>query len=130
MRCEPARMIVRHSYQSVKFRLAGACQRAIVNSKMWDMKTLIAISCFFFLSGCASLHSPYDLRDWCVMMGSSRLGSTGPGAHDPRNCSKELDEDLADSTPRILYAPRDIVMVPVITARALWEVLARTVPPF
>jgi hypothetical protein len=94
------------------------------------MKTLIAVICLFFLSGCASLHSPYDLHDWCVIMGSPRLTSIGPEAQDPKNCSKELDEDLADSTPRILYAPRDVVMSPVIAARALWALLGRTPPPF
>ena len=91
---------------------------------------LIAISCLFFFSGCASLHSPYDLYDWCVLMGSPRLTSIGPEAQDPKHCSKELDEDLAASTPRILYAPRDIVMSPVIAARALWTLLGRTQPPF
>jgi hypothetical protein len=93
-------------------------------------KALIALSCLFLVCGCASLHSPYDLRDWCVIMGSARLASIGPEAQDPKNCSKELDEDLADSTPRILYAPRDVVMSPVITARALWTLLGRTQPPF
>ena len=104
--------------------------RIQISNEDENMKTLIAISCLFFVYGCASLHSPYDLHEWCVLMGSTRLASTGPKAQDPRNCHSQLDEDLADSTPRILYAPRDVVMIPVITARALWTILGRTQPPF
>ena len=93
-------------------------------------KTLTAVSGLFFVCGCASLHSPYDLHDWCVNMGSSRLASIGPEAQDRTTCDRELKEDLADSTPRILYVPRDVIMSPVITARAMWVFLGRTRPPF
>ena len=94
------------------------------------MKRLIAIGCLFFFPGCASMHSPYDLYDWCAHMGSSRLTSIGATAHNPANCEKELEEDLADPTPRILYVPRDVAMSPVIAARALWAMLGLTRPPF
>jgi hypothetical protein len=90
----------------------------------------IVISLLFLLYGCASMHSPYDLRDWCDVMGSTRLTSIGPKAQDPANCERELEEDLADRTPRILYAPKDVVMSPVIAARAVWVFLAMTRPPF
>ena len=94
------------------------------------MKNIVVISSLFFLSSCASMHSPYDLYDWCLRMGSTRLTSIGPKAQDPANCDKELEEDLADSTPRILYASRDIVMSPVIAARGAWVLLGMTQPPF
>ncbi len=80
--------------------------------------------------GCASIHSPYDLYTWCVESGSSRLTSIGEKAHDRAECDKELQEDLADRTPRILYVPRDVVMSPVIAARGLWTLLGMTEPPF
>ncbi len=82
------------------------------------------------IGGCASIHSPYDLHTWCLNMGSSRLTSIGEKAHDRAECDKELKEDLADRTPRILYAPRDVIMSPVIAARGLWTVLSMTEPPF
>jgi hypothetical protein len=94
------------------------------------LKTLTAVSALFFVCGCLSMHSPYDLHDWCVNMGSPRLASTGPAAQEQATCDRELKEDLADSTPRILYVPRDVVMTPVITARAMWVLLGRTRPPF
>ena len=94
------------------------------------MSKIILISSLFLLSGCASLHSPYDLHTWCHQMGSSRLSSIGPTAQDPATCAKELEEDLADRTPRIFYVPRDVVMSPVIAARAVWAILGRTEPPF
>jgi hypothetical protein len=94
------------------------------------MKTLIAATCFLFLYGCASVHSPYDLYDWCARMGSPRLTSIGSQAYDPATCDEELAEDLADSTPRILYVPRDVLMSPVITARFVWVFLGLTQPPF
>lgn len=76
------------------------------------------------------MHSPYDLYTWCQAMGSSRLSSIGPEAQDPATCDKELEEDLDDRTPRILYVPRDLAMSPVITARAVWVFLGMTRPPF
>jgi len=76
------------------------------------------------------MHSPYDLRDWCLIMGSSRPADIGPTAQNPATCSKELAEDLADQTPRILYIPRDIIMTPVIAARVIWVALGLTRPPF
>jgi hypothetical protein len=94
------------------------------------MKRLVAISCLFVLSGCASIYSPYDLRDWCLIMGSTRPENIGPTAQNPATCNKELAEDLADTTPRIVYVPRDIIMTPVITARVLWVAFALRQPPF
>jgi hypothetical protein len=94
------------------------------------MKKLIAIGWLVFASGCASMHSPYDLYDWCAHMGSPRLASLGPAAHDPATCAREFEEDLADRTPRILYVPRDVVMSPVIAARAVWGLIGLTEPPF
>jgi len=58
------------------------------------MKRLAAISCLFVLCGCASMHSPYDLRDWCLIMGSSRPADIGPTAQNPATCNRELAEDL------------------------------------
>ena len=81
-------------------------------------------------AGCSSMHSPYDLHTWCLQMGSSRLTSIGAKAHDQANCDKELDEDLADRTPKILYVPRDLAMAPVLGARGLWILLGLTEPPF
>ena len=81
-------------------------------------------------AGCSSMHSPYDLHTWCLQMGSSRLTSIGAKAHDQANCDKELDEDLADRTPKILYVPRDLAMAPVLGARGLWVLLGMTEPPF
>jgi hypothetical protein len=94
------------------------------------MKRLVAISCLFALCGCASMYSPYDLYDWCLMMGSSRPASIGATAQDSATCNKELTEDLADQTPRILYIPRDIIMAPVIAARVIWVAFGLTQPPF
>jgi hypothetical protein len=94
------------------------------------MKRLMAMGCLLWVSGCAAIHSPYDLYEWCVYSGSPRLTSIGPTAQDPQNCQKELDEDLADQTPRILYVPRDIAMSPVIVARGVWGLLGLTRPPF
>jgi hypothetical protein len=95
------------------------------------MKKLIVICLLVSATGgCASMHSPYDLHTWCLRMGSARLTSIGEQAHDPRNCDKELEEDLADRTPRILYAPRDLVMSPVYAARGVWALLGMTEPPF
>ena len=95
------------------------------------MKKLIAAASLFLLSsGCASLHSPYDLHTWCLQMGSTRLAAIGEKAHDPATCDKELEEDLADRTPRILYVPRDIATSPVLLARGVWALLGRTEPPF
>lgn len=95
------------------------------------MLKLIMIGSLLLLSvGCASINSPYDLHTWCLEMGSSRLSSVGEKAHDPAECDKELKEDLADRTPRILYVPRDIVMSPVIAARGVWTLLGMTEPPF
>ena len=93
------------------------------------MKKLVVIS-WLFLSACASMHSPYDLHEWCLRMGSPRLTSIGSKAQDPANCGKELEEDLADPTPRILYAPRDVAMSPVIAVRGVWVLLGMTRPPF
>jgi hypothetical protein len=94
------------------------------------MTKLVVISLLVFLSGCVSVHSPYDLHEWCHLMGSTRLTSIGSKAQDPATCERELDEDLADRTPRILYVPRDVVMSPVIAARAAWVALGMTRPPF
>jgi hypothetical protein len=94
------------------------------------MTKFTVISSLFLLSGCASMHSPYDLHDWCQIMGSTRLTSIGPNAQDPANCKRELEEDLADRTPRILYVPKDVVMSPVIATRAVWVFLGMTRPPF
>ena len=84
----------------------------------------------FATAGCATVHSPYDLHTWCLQMGSSRLTSIGAKAYDPANCDKELKEDLADNTPRILYVPRDVIMSPVLAARGVWVLLGMTEPPF
>lgn len=94
------------------------------------MRKIILISSLLLVCGCAAVHSPYDLYTWCQDMGSSRLSSIGPKAQDPATCDRELDEDLADRTPRILYVPRDIAMSPVIGARAVWVFLGMTQPPF
>ncbi len=95
------------------------------------MLKLIVTGLLLVLSvGCASIHSPYDLYTWCLAGGSSRLTSIGPKAHDPAECDKELQEDLADRTPRILYVPRDVVMLPVIAARGVWNLVGMTPPPF
>jgi hypothetical protein len=94
------------------------------------MKKLIVISSLVLFSGCASMHSPYDLHTWCRQMGSTRLTSIGPQAQDPANCDRELEEDLADRTPRILYVPRDVIMSPVIAARGIWVFYGMTRPPF
>jgi hypothetical protein len=94
------------------------------------MNRLIAISSLLFISGCASIHSPYDLYEWCVDVGSSRLTSIGRAAHNPATCERELEEDLNDQTPRLLYVPRDVIMTPVTAARLTWGLLALTRPPF
>jgi hypothetical protein len=94
------------------------------------MKKIILISSLLLFCGCAAVHSPDDLYTWCQDMGSSRLSSIGPKAQDPATCDRELAEDLADRTPRILYVPRDIAMSPVIGARAVWVFLGMTQPPF
>jgi hypothetical protein len=93
-------------------------------------KLFVVAFLLFFTAGCATLHSPYDLHTWCLEMGSSRLTSIGAKAHDPANCDKELEEDLADRTPRILYVVRDVAMSPVLSARGLWVILGMTEPPF
>jgi hypothetical protein len=90
----------------------------------------IAIVFVFLFWGCTSIHSPYDLYTWCQSMGSTRIASVGPEAQNPANCERELQEDLADGTPRILFVPKDIIMSPVIAARAVWAVVGRTRPPF
>ncbi len=94
------------------------------------LKLIMVGLLFLFFGGCASINSPYDLHTWCLNMGSSRLTSIGEKAYDRAECDKELEEDLADRTPRILYAPRDVIMSPVIAARGLWAVLGMTEPPF
>jgi hypothetical protein len=94
------------------------------------MKKLLAMTAFVSVTGCASMHSPYDLYEWCVHAGSPRLTSIGPTAQDAGNCRNEFEEDLADRMPRILYVPRDLAMSPVIAARGLWGLLALTQPPF
>jgi hypothetical protein len=94
------------------------------------MKKLIWLSSLALLYACASLHSPYDLREWCHQIGSSRPTSVGLGASDPISCEREFEEDLTDPTPRILYVPRDIVMIPVHAARFVWAIIGRTEPPF
>jgi hypothetical protein len=98
--------------------------------KRKSMTKVIVISSLLLLSGCASMHSPYDLHEWCRVMGSPRLTSIGPQAQDPATCDREFEEDLADHTPRILYVPRDVVMSPVIAARGVWVFLGMTRPPF
>ena len=89
---------------------------------------LVAVVC----SGCSTFYSPYDLYDWCVRMGSTRLASVGtPQAHDVAACQQQLNEDLADQTPRFLYIPKDVLLeAPLITARAIWTVFGMTTPPF
>jgi hypothetical protein len=95
------------------------------------MLKLIVIGLLLVLSGgCASILSPYDRHTWCLNMGSSRLESIGEKAHDPAECDKELEQDLADRTPRILYVPRDVIMSPFIAARGVWALLGMTEPPF
>jgi hypothetical protein len=94
------------------------------------MKKLAFLSSLFVLLGCASLHSPYDLRDWCHQVASSRLTSIGPDASNPARCEREFDEDLTDPTPRIVYVPKDIVMIPVHAARFVWAIVGRTEAPF
>src|SRR6266540_192120 len=76
------------------------------------------------------MHSPYDLHTWCHRMGSTRLTSISPQAQHPATCDRELEEDLADRTPRILYVPRDLVMSLVIAARGVWVFLGMTEPQF
>jgi hypothetical protein len=51
-------------------------------------------------------------------------------AHDPSACQQQLDEDLADQTPRFLYIPKDLIATPIITARAIWTLFGMTTPPF
>ena len=82
------------------------------------------------LSGCTSMHSPYDLYEMCMTLGSTRLTSVGAKAQNYANCSRELQEDLQDPTPRILYVPKDVIMAPVIAARSLWSGAGLTRPPF
>jgi len=94
------------------------------------LKIIVISSLLLLFCGCTSIHSPYDLHTWCLEMGSSRLESIGSKAHDPAECDKELQEDLANGTPRILYVPKDIIMSPVIAARGLWTLLSMTQPPF
>jgi hypothetical protein len=94
------------------------------------MNRLIAITSLLFISGCASMHSPYDMYEWCVNLGSSRLTSIGSTAQNPATCQRELQEDLEDQTPRFLYIPRDVVMAPVTAARLAWNVLGLTRAPF
>ena len=96
------------------------------------MKRLFTISLLFIVySGCSSMHSPYDLYTWCQRMGSTRLSSIGPQAQDPTICEQQLEEDLADQTPRILYVPKDVIITPfIVTARAAWVLLGMTRPPF
>ena len=93
------------------------------------MKTIL-LAGLLVLSGCASIHSPYDRYTWCQTMGSTRFSSIGAQAQEPATCERELDEDLADRTPRILYVPRDVLFSPVIAARATWVLLGMTRPPF
>jgi hypothetical protein len=94
------------------------------------MKRFVAIGCLLILSGCASMYTAYDLRDWCLIMGSSRPADIGATAQDRATCNKELAEDLADQTPRILYIPRDVIMAPIIAARVAWVAFGMTRPPF
>ena len=115
------------NFTSIVLALA---KRIMSRDVVRPLKTLTTISGLFFVCGCASLHSPYDLHEWCVNMGSARLASIGPEAQDRKTCQTQLEEDLADPTPRILYVPRDVVMSPVITARAVWVFFGRTRPPF
>jgi hypothetical protein len=50
---------------------------------------------------------------------------------DPTICEQQLEEDLADQTPRILYVPKDVIITPfIVTARAAWVLLGMTRPPF
>jgi hypothetical protein len=93
-------------------------------------KAVVGIGCLLFLSGCTSMHSPYDLYTMCMALGSTRLSSVGAKAQDRPNCVKELREDLEDSTPRILYVPKDIIMAPVLAARSLWVAVGSARPPF
>jgi hypothetical protein len=93
------------------------------------MKRLMIIGCLLLASGgCTAMYSPYDLHTWCLTMGSARMSSVG--AHDPATCDQEFEEDLTDQTPRFLLVPRDIVMLPVVSARVLWNMIALTQPPF
>jgi hypothetical protein len=94
------------------------------------MKKLATIVGICLLSGCASLHSPYDLYSWCMDLGSTRMASVGPPAQDPATCQRELMEDLNDRTPRFLYIPRDVMMSPIIGARSAWGLVGLTEPPF
>jgi hypothetical protein len=94
------------------------------------MTKLFALIALIGLTGCATMHSPYDLYEWCIYAGSPRLTSIGPTAHDPATCAAEFDEDIADRTPRILYVARDVAMTPVLAARGLWGFLGLTRPPF
>ena len=93
-------------------------------------KAGVAIGCLLFLSGCTSMHSPYDLYEMCMTLGSTRLTSVGARAQNQANCAQEFREDLDDSTPRILYVPKDIIMAPVIAARSLWVGVGSVRPPF
>jgi hypothetical protein len=93
--------------------------------------TIISFLVVVICSGCSSIYSPYDLYDWCVSMGSTRLASVGSAqAHDPSVCQQQLDEDLVDQTPRFLYIPKDLIAAPIITARAIWTLFSMTTPPF
>jgi hypothetical protein len=58
------------------------------------------------------------------------MTSIGSRAQDPATCQRELEEDLADKTPRILYIPRDVLMSPVIAGRAAWSLIGLTRAPF
>jgi hypothetical protein len=93
-------------------------------------KAVATIGCWLFLSGCTSVHSPYDLYTMCMALGSTRLSSVGAKAQNQANCAQELKEDLDDSTPRILYLPKDIIMAPVIAARTMWVGVGSVRPPF
>ena len=46
------------------------------------MKRLVAISCLFVLCGCASMHSPYDLRDWCLIIGELAASGYRPNSSE------------------------------------------------
>jgi hypothetical protein len=94
------------------------------------MKKLATILGICLLSGCASLHSPYDLYSWCMDLGSTRMASVGGTAQDPATCQRELKEDLDDPTPRILYIPRDVIMSPIIAARIAWGLVGLAQAPF
>ena len=93
-------------------------------------KTVLALSCLLLLSGCTSMHSPYDLYTMCMTLGSTRLSSVGAKAQDQANCAQELRQDLDDPTPRILYVPKDFIMAPVLAARTLWVGVGNVRPPF